>query len=526
MSVPATTWTKAVSERCPPLDPVRAEEKPARDVFRPTTETEAPTIHYPQDTSPEVVVEQETTAPHPVLADYELLEVLGRGGMGVVYKARHRRLQRIVAVKTLLEGSQATAARERFEAEAQNLARLMHPGIVALHEMGMAEGQLFLAMQYVGGDTLAKTLTRGPVAPRRAARMVADLARAIEYAHGQGVLHLDLKPSNVIVDAQGDVHITDFGLARNLYEVKQATRPSVILGTPGYMSPEQAEGHTGALGPASDVFSLGVLFYELLTGKPAFRGHNLLQTLRMVVSQDPVPPRQVNPRVDRELQAICLRCLNKDPHCRYGSAGALADDLEAFLLGEPTSEKTGLSGVLQRLFRDAPQAQVLQPWGTLWVLHGLQILALCLATRALWQQGSLEQGAILGLWAPAMALWALCLWLLRRRRGPVSRVERQVAHVWAAGALGTFAVLVCEWFNGLPPLQLCPWLAGVGSMVFFVKAGLFSGLFYLAALALAACAGLLLLLPPDTGLLVFGVVAAACFMIPGLRFARCDLAAD
>jgi len=268
--------------------------------------------------------------------DYELLEEIARGGMGVIYKARQVSLNRIVAVKMILAGRLASDEDvQRFHKEAEAAANLHHPGIVAIHEVGKHEGQQYFSMDYVEGKSLAELVSEMPLPAARAASYVKATAEAIHYAHEQGTLHRDLKPSNVLVDASDNVRITDFGLAKRVQGDSSLTGTGAILGTPGYMPPEQAASKLHEIGPCSDVYSLGAILYELLTGRPPFRAETPIDTLMQVLEAEPAPPRLLNPKVPRDLETICLKCLQKEPRYRYRSAEELADDLRRFLNDEP-----------------------------------------------------------------------------------------------------------------------------------------------------------------------------------------------
>jgi predicted Ser/Thr protein kinase len=268
--------------------------------------------------------------------DYELLEEIARGGMGVVFKARQISLDRIVALKMILAGQLAGEAEvQRFRQEAQTAARLQHPGIVALHEVGEHDGQHFFSMDYIEGRNLAEMVREHPLPPQQAIRYVRLVAEAVHFAHEQGVLHRDLKPSNVLVDSRDVPRVTDFGLAKNIQKDAGLTDTGAVLGTPSYMPPEQASGERGKVGPLSDVYSLGAVLYELVTGRPPFQAATALDTLMQVLQDEPAPPRLLNPAISRDLETVILKCLHKDSAKRYASAAELAEDLGALLEGRP-----------------------------------------------------------------------------------------------------------------------------------------------------------------------------------------------
>jgi WD40 repeat protein/tRNA A-37 threonylcarbamoyl transferase component Bud32 len=268
--------------------------------------------------------------------DYELLEEIGRGGMGVVYKARQVSLKRLVALKMILAGQLANEGDvRRFYAEAEAAARLDHPGIVPVYEVGRHEEQHYFSMAFVEGESLAEHLAQGLPPLRRVAEVVKQVAEAVAYAHAQGVIHRDLKPANILVDRQGQPRLTDFGLAKRVEAESGLTATGQVMGTPSYMPPEQAGGQRGVVGPLSDVYSLGAVLYCLLTGRPPFQAANPLDTLLQVLDQEPVAPRQLNAAVPRDLETICLKCLEKEPRKRYGSASDLAADLGRYLDGQP-----------------------------------------------------------------------------------------------------------------------------------------------------------------------------------------------
>jgi hypothetical protein len=269
---------------------------------------------------------------------YEILGELGRGGMGVVYKARQVGLNRVVALKMVLAGPHADAARlARFRTEGEAVARLRHPNIVTIHEVGEHHGCPFFSLEFCPGGSLDRKLAGTPLGPHEAAALVETLARAMQAAHSAHVIHRDLKPANVLLDSDGTPKITDFGLARKLDEVGQ-TQTGALMGTPAYMAPEQAQGGK-EVGPAADVYALGAILYECLTGRPPFKAANVLETLLQVKTAEPVPPRQLNARVPRDLETICLKCLSKGPARRYASAVDLADDLHRFREGAPITAR-------------------------------------------------------------------------------------------------------------------------------------------------------------------------------------------
>jgi len=271
-----------------------------------------------------------------VLGDYELLEEIARGGMGVVFKARQVSLNRPVAVKLMLSGKFASEEFvRRFRGEAEAVASLQHPNIVAIHEVGEEAGLHYFSMDYVAGQDLAERTRDNPLPPDVAADYLQTIAEAVHYAHTRGILHRDLKPSNVLIDDLDRPRITDFGLAKRLRGDANLTSTGQLLGSPNYMPPEQAESNRGPVGPASDVYSLGAILYHLLTGRPPFLADGVEETLNRLMNTEPVAPRLLNPAIPRELETICLKCLEKKPRQRYATAEALAEDLERWRRREP-----------------------------------------------------------------------------------------------------------------------------------------------------------------------------------------------
>jgi len=289
----------------------------------------------------------------PTVPGYEILAVLGRGGMGVVYQARQVALKRLVALKMILAAGHASASdRARFRVEAEAVARLQHPNVVQVHEVGEADGQPYCALELLTGGSLKEKLAGSPLAPQAAAGLVELLARGMNAAHAAGVVHRDLKPANVLFAADGTPKVTDFGLAKRLDDDSLQTRTGAVMGTPSYMAPEQAEGRAAEAGPLADVYALGAILYECLTGRPPFKAATVLETLDQVRSQEPVPVRSLNPAVPRDLETVCLKALEKAPARRYASAGDLADDLKRFQAGEPVRARpVGAAGRLWRWCR-------------------------------------------------------------------------------------------------------------------------------------------------------------------------------
>lgn len=295
------------------------------------------------------------------LGDYELLEEIGRGGQGVVFRARQKSLNRTVALKVISLGQWASRAHlRRFRLEAEAAARLEHPGIVPIHEVGERDGSCYFSMKFVEGGQLDQVAKREPMPIRRAVELIANVARTVYYAHEHGILHRDIKPGNILLDAKGEPHLTDFGLARLVESDSSVTHTLDVLGTPSYMAPEQAMGNNAAASSATDVYGLGAVFYQLLTGQPPFAGGATYETIKLLLDTEPKHPRLINPKVDRDLSTICLTCLEKDPKRRYASALALAEDLERWLKHEPIQARhTGVFARGRKWVRRNPTSALL-----------------------------------------------------------------------------------------------------------------------------------------------------------------------
>ncbi len=482
--------------------------------------------------------------------DYELLEEISRGGMGVVYKARQLSLNRVVALKMMLSRELADQKElARFQREAEAAARLDHPGIVPVFDVGQVDGLPYFSMGYVEGETLADRLRRGPVRPREAAVLLCRTCDAVQYAHEHGVIHRDLKPSNILLarrtsnaaDSQASApsnqpsggagtsdvslldvqpRVADFGLAKQLTSGRQLTGTGEVLGTPAYMSPEQASGQTDRVGPASDVYSLGAILYHMLTGRPPFLGETPLEVLQKVVDCQPIPPRSLNRSVPRQLEAICLKCLHKDPSQRYGSARELQQDLQRFLDGEPVeaSSLNVLARIQQTLARSRYEEQF-RGWGLALVCFGAVILATHLVLFWLERDGATP----LEYWLPRLLMYVALLALLRWFRPhsllPRSSAERLVWVVWLGYLLALASAVVTLKILGVPTCahySVASVLSGLGFLVMGAHVwggGYAVGLaFLLAAPVLAAL--------KTTAPLVFGLLWAAALTVFGLRYWR------
>jgi serine/threonine protein kinase len=304
--------------------------------FAPAELEAAPTPHVelPPDVTPPIPLANLSRT----VGSYVLLDEIGRGGAGVVYRAWQLSLKRVVALKMILTGTHSRAdMRARFRAEAELAAQIHHPNVVQIYEIGEQDDLPYFSLEYLEGGTLSRKIDGVPLPPREAARIVRDIAYGVSAAHEQGLVHRDLKPANILMTPGGIPKITDFGLAKNL-DAQGHTISGTILGTPSYMSPEQAKGNPH-VAPATDIYSMGAMLYEMLTGKPPFRGETVVDTLEQVRTEMPTPPSQRNSEVPRDLELICLTCLRKDPSQRYPSAQALADDLQAFLVGDPIAAR-------------------------------------------------------------------------------------------------------------------------------------------------------------------------------------------
>ncbi len=475
------------------------------------------------------------------IGDYQLQKELGRGGMGVVYRAWQQNLQRTVALKMIPNAAFAsTQDFARLRAEALAAARLSHPNIVPVYEVGEFGGQPWFSMQFIEGQTLSQRLANGPMPARDAVMLLLPIVEAIGAAHRAGVLHRDLKPSNILINSAGTPFVTDFGLAKRVPRDDESlnlrsggsvtaeaslTQSGAILGTPAWMSPEQAAGQTDSIDIATDIYSLGAVLYAMLTGRPPFQAASPLDTLLMVLEQDPPAIRLLNPAVDSDLEMVVMKCLQKPRDLRYSSTAALAADLRAWLNFEPVSARQStVMQVMTRVFRESHHAAILENWGLLWMWHSLVLLLLCLLTNTFQQLNVDERWPYVSLWVVGLGLWAGIFWNLRHRAGPITAIERQIAHVWAGSMLASSMLFAVESILDRPVLEFSPVLGTIAGIVFLVKAGMLSGTFYIQAAALFATSLLMAVIQksdlPNFSISLFGFVSAATFFIPGLKYYR------
>lgn len=461
---------------------------------------------------------------HPTIAqigDYQLLEEIARGGMGVVYKARHVRLNRIAAVKLIKSGDLANVEDvRRFQVEAQAAAGLDHPGIVSVYEAGQEKGQHYIALAYVDGQSLWNRVKESPLPPNEAARIMEQVARAIHYAHEQGIIHRDLKPQNVMLTQDGAPKVTDFGLAKRRSGDSSLTATGQVLGTPSFMPPEQVGGKHGAAGPLADVYSLGATLYCLLTGRPPFQSASPMDTMLQVLNDEAVPPRQLNPSIPKDLETICLKCLQKEPRRRYATAHDLADDLSRWMNGQMISAtQTGLVDQLMFALRHNRDDLELTAWARilswfalivpvtefavwlLWILHVENVHAIALLFRAV-----------------EFAAFAAILWSERASWWPPRTVAaRHMLSQWIAFLAGcnlTVAVAVIAHHQTYTKEEfgiftVYPVFAILSGVLWFSLGSNFWGFCYAIG---AAFFGLSVVMPlmPMAAPIVFGLFWSAC----------------
>ena len=329
-----------------PTVPQAQQDTGQADQAQEDTGREMPTIMPPASELPDSHEDATMAGPEAVIDDfvvdtdavpgYDLLGELGRGGMGVVYKARDQNLKRTVALKMILSGAHASDEdMQRFQIEAEAVAKLQHPNIVQIYEVSEHEGRPYIALEFADGGSLDQKIAGKPQDQQESAELIETLSGAMQLAHENDIIHRDLKPANILLTTDGEPRITDFGLAKRMDEDSNQTKSGAVMGTPSYMAPEQAGGKSETLGPATDTYALGAILYHLLTGRPPFQAATQLDTIMQVLTEEPVAPRKLNPALAVDLETICLKCLEKDVHRRYESAAALGEDLRRFQSGEP-----------------------------------------------------------------------------------------------------------------------------------------------------------------------------------------------
>jgi serine/threonine protein kinase len=534
----AVTPEELCRERLDLLDEVRRRVRALDAVHR---------LRPPASDAPTLLMSGPGDRPPPEVGDlpripgYEVLGELGRGGMGVVYLARQLGLNRLVALKMILSGPHAGSTElARFRAEAETAARLQHPNIVQVYEVGEADGRPFLSLEYIDGIGLDQALNGRPQPPAAAARLVKTLAEAVQYAHEHGVVHRDLKPANILLapasgrdgestprpeaGANGVPKITDFGLAKQLDAGGGLTQTGAVLGTPSYMAPEQAEGRIHQIGPATDVYALGAILYECLTGRPPFRAATLFETLEQVRALNPIPPRQLQPAVPRDLETICLKCLHKEPEQRYASARDLADDLGRFLQGEAIhARSTPLIEQVTRLLQRNPRVPPvgdLRPAVLLWIaplpfLYQL-ILALAAGGQPFYPLASL--GVVLLTVLTIGTVFLAANWKgVGRLPAALNRQlwSTRIGHFLGLGLVPVISYLMTPPGQVWNPLTVYPFWAVLAGVTFFNLGGAFWGRLYLVGLAMFAVAGLLPL-ALNWGPLVVGLMMSTITLVLGL----------
>ncbi len=509
-----------------PLSSNLSTQEPANPAAPAADVPEQVTIPYVEKPETGEAAEMAAGTTEREFGDYEILGEVARGGMGVVYRARQKGLDRIVALKMILPGRLANPEDlHRFRTEAEATARLQHPNIVTVYDVGEVDGQHFYSMDFIDGPSLSKKLAHGPLPGRAAARYVRTIARAMHHAHCHGILHRDLKPSNILLDCRDEPHITDFGLAKKIGGDSSQTRTGAVMGTPSYMAPEQASGKIKDLGPACDVYGLGAILYELLTGRPPFRSDTPMDTLRHVLERDPAPPRLLNPKVDRDLETICLKCLEKDPKARYASAEALAEDLDHYLKGESISARS--FSVMDRLARTLDRSQYsgeFRTWGTMLLWFAVIVFCGHLLTFFLLHQEAKPHYSLA--WLSRISQFVLMGLLFGRYRGarsflPTSSAERQLWAIWIGYLLAVGISWLVSLLELMPgdqwnELALYPFSAILTGMAFFAMGSNYWGQCYavgLAFFALAAVMALRMSLAP----LEFGILWGVTFIALGLH---------
>jgi serine/threonine protein kinase len=453
--------------------------------------------------------------------DYDLLHEIARGGMGVVYKAHQVSLNRTVAVKMILRGTLAGGEDiERFTLEAKAVAKLCHPQIVVIHDVGQCDDQYFYSMEYIEGRSLAEMIRSGPVNCRRAAEYVEQVARAIDFAHQNNIVHRDIKPSNVLVDASGRARVTDFGLAKHVDRGEELTLTGQIIGTPAYMAPEQITNRRGEIGPACDVYGMGALLYELLTGRTPFKGRDQFNTLLQVLDCEPQSPREVNHDVPRELEAICLKCLEKDPRRRYASAADLADDLNRYMSGDPISvHGHKIVGRLVRILGRSQYDREFYTWSRILLyVGGISLVTHILVFLNHKRQSPHPLAQLIPIRVGELVAMGAVLWWLRSEWFPPRGAPtRQLLSLWVGYLAGSTTLVLITYLltpAGAPfdDFLAYPPMAVLASLLFMMLGSSYWGYCYVIGsmfLVIAIVTSCWLTVAP----LVFGAAWAACLVI-------------
>ncbi|MBI2805861.1 MAG: serine/threonine protein kinase [Planctomycetes bacterium] len=503
---------------------IRRGEQPTIEEYRSRFPTHVDSISCWYPSAPTIGCDSpaEAASSWPDVPGYEIVAELGRGAMGVVYKARHLKFDRIVALKMILAASHCSIDHiQRFLAEARAVARLTHPNIVQIYEIGECNGLPYFSMEYVPGSNLAAWVKESLLSDMEAAQLIEVVARAMHYTHGQHIVHRDLKPANILRTQGGLPKVADFGLAKDLSDDSGGTRTGAILGTPSYMAPEQATGKANEIGPSADIYAMGAILYELLTGRPPFRGAGALETLRLVVEQPPQPPRAFNARVDRALEAICLKCLQKAPADRYPTADALADDLATFLHGESVQAQSGsATRFIAAVFRESRYTAVMRLWSGVWMGLAVNAFFICLTQALLlWYQVQ-DYTPYYVTWLVKMfADWGLAYFLRIRGGPPALPVERQLLQIWMFFWANHFVTAWLYQRSGAPVAGFTPITEMLTALTFAAMGAILGGSFYVSA-ALCVVGAMLSAQRPGAGTLFGAVVTSPYFFYLGWRHRR------